>query len=1176
MSASAIKMGGVFVEIGADPKKFFAALNRVNKSLANMGKSLVSGGTKLTAAGVGMAAPIVAAVRQGARFESVLLGIRASTGATAAEIDKIKAASLQMSQALGVGPTEAAGGMLELLKAGMSLEAVLGGAGQAALQFAKVGEMDVAQAAVVMSDAMNVFGVSGTHAANTMSAAADASSTSIAQMAEAFSMSSAVAGLANQSIDDLSATLAILANAGVKGSDAGTSVKTMLMRLMAPAEDAAQAMAEVGLSVDAFRGADGKMKPMVEIIGTLSQAMAGLDQTAKDDIFRRIFGADAIRAASILSAAGVDGFQGMRDAMAQALPVGEKFKTLMSGMAGGGLQILAALQRLAIVISDALAPALAAIVPLITGALNGFAEFASQSKEAVVTFAKVAAGAIGVGGAMVGLGLSLQVTAFAFAGLGKAALVAIAPMRLLTASALGIGGAFASAVPGVAALASATGSAMVSAGSSVARFAAQSATQLAGFASAGIGGVMSFGSALQGVFASQFRIARFIGQSFSGAIVTAFSKMVMSVGVAKSAITSIAPAVMFVGKGFAALASDAARLAGPIARPFMQGAAAVAAFASSAARSVASYVTSVASAVTATVTANAKIAVAWAGSGLKAVYSFAAGVAVGMSAYVASVAAAVGASVASAAGIAVAWLSRAFPATAAFVAGAVSGFATYIASTVMAAAASVTNAVKSGVAWVASGLPGVTAFVSGAIGGLAAYLGSCAMAVAGSVASAAAVAAAWLAPLAPFALLAAAIAGAGALAYSFRGQIASAFSGVGELVGQASSAIGDTFSSAIADATVVFSDLYSIASTTFSGIYDAIAAGDLSGAMSIAWAGVQAVFLRGVEAILSAWYTAIGEIKKAFVSVGSAWDTNVTKPISMFGVRVAEAAKERAVLGAFDTTQGTVFDNESKKAARSRLKVAENLLSSSTVEGFAANRSAAETTMQSLQGVVDVGMGDGATDEQRKAGAAAAKEIEAFKSAIQMVQERFAQLGIKTAEERQAAIDQAKAEIDAVTQNNLSGIDLGAKKAQQRLTDLTSAAAAKRSDVEAIAGVQEALQSVQSLTELGKIGEQISGIMDRDTLTAEQEQKAIDAYNAAQKRIVAETQPTGDAAAQVVAGAGAAGEQSQQSMGSIAGTFSSLNLGAAFGGTTAAERTAKATEEIARNTRNMDGARVAA
>jgi TP901 family phage tail tape measure protein len=451
MSSSKVRAGQVYVEIGADPRKFFAALGKLNKAVGTMGRSLSMSGAALTGIGAGMAAPIVAAVAAGARFEDRLLAIKASTGATQGELDRVKSAAMGMSEALGVGPTEAAAGMLELLKAGMSLDAVLGGAGKAALEFAKVGEMDVGQAAVVMSDAMNVFGISGEKAANTLSSAADASSTSIAQMSEAFSMSSAVAALANQSIDDLSAALAILANNGVKGSDAGTSVKTMLMRLMAPADEAIGAFAQLGLSVDAFRGADGKMKPMVEIIRTLNGALAGMDRTAKDDIFRRIFGADAIRAASILTSAGAEGFANMQASMASALPVGEKYKVMMSGLSGAMGNIMASLERMSIAISDAVAPALASVIPFVGGLARSLVDFVTNNKEAVAQFAKLAVATIAVGGVLTGLGLSLQVASFAFGGILKACSIVAAPLNAVASLAMFIGTSFYNAIAGVVA-----------------------------------------------------------------------------------------------------------------------------------------------------------------------------------------------------------------------------------------------------------------------------------------------------------------------------------------------------------------------------------------------------------------------------------------------------------------------------------------------------------------------------------------------------------------------------------------------------------------------------------------------------------------------------------------------------------------------------------------------------
>lgn len=441
-NAGAIKGGGVFVEIGADPRKFFATLNKVNKAMGDMGRSLAGAGAKIGGIGVATLAPFAAAVRQGTAYQSTLLNIQASTGATAQELDKLKAASMQMSQAMGVGPTQIAGSFLELLKAGMSVEQVLGGAGQAAIEFATVGQMDVAAAGVVMADAMKVFGVSADTAANAISSAADASSTSIEGMSQAFSQVSAVAALANQSIGDTSAALAILANAGVKGSDAGTSLKTMLLRLMAPADEAVGALQSIGLSVASFRNADGSMKPLVEIIRTLNTAMGGMNQAAKDDIFKNIFGQDAIRAAAILTSTGVDGFNDMTGAMGKALSVGEKFKVMMGGLAGAGGNVLAAMQRAAIAISDAVGPALMEFGKQVVGALNWLTNFARENPKLISSIAQMAVSAIAAGSAFTGLGLSLQAVSFAAGGFLKTGSLLISPLTLSIKAAQSLGTAF--------------------------------------------------------------------------------------------------------------------------------------------------------------------------------------------------------------------------------------------------------------------------------------------------------------------------------------------------------------------------------------------------------------------------------------------------------------------------------------------------------------------------------------------------------------------------------------------------------------------------------------------------------------------------------------------------------------------------------------------------------------
>jgi TP901 family phage tail tape measure protein len=1030
--SAAIKAGGVFVEIGADPRQFFKGLNKVNKSLANMGKSMVAGGGRLAAAGLGMAAPIAAAVRQGAAFESTLLNIKASTNETAGNIDRVRASAMQMSKALGVGPTEAAQGMLELLKAGVPLEEVLNGVGKTAMEFAKVGDMDVAQAAVVMSDAMNVFKVSSDVAANALSSAADASSTSIAEMSQAFSMSSAVAGLAGQSIEDLSATLAILANNGVKGSDAGTSVKTMLMRLMAPADDAAAALTQVGLSTQSFRGADGKMKPMVEIIDTLNQAMGGLDQAAKDDVFRRIFGADAIRAASILSTAGVDGFEGMRDAMTKALPVGEKYKILMSGLAGSGAQVLAAMQRMAIAISDAVAPALASVVPFITGFIDGLTDFANKNKEAVAAFAKFAVAAVAVGSAMVGLGISLQVTSFGFAGIGKAAAFALSPMTMLIGAASGVGKSFALvAMPQTLKLANTIGSSMLgasasvlaftaTAGSAMAGFAASSATALTGFAASSAAGfVRMSGSAATAaqamfpVFFTGFNRGISAGAGFFSATLRGLNGVVMASSTLRSAM-------------FAVSGSGMARFVGDIV------------------------------------------------SGLTLTYKsfvwWATGASARMAQYAANLTGAVGKTIASTAAMSAAWLGSAARGVAAFVGSAVAGIGTYLAATVMA--------------------------------------------VAGSVASAAAVAAAWLAPLAPLLLLSAAAVGVGVAVKQFGPQIAGAFSGLAGYVTEAGGAIAGGFSTAVSDGIVVLGDLAKTATTTFNGVYEAVAAGDLSGAMDVLWAGLVAGWLRGTEALMSYVDPWVAAFQDVFTDIGSgiyiAWDKIYTDSSAILNTMGAW------IMGFFDNIANgvmTTFDN----------LVAGIQIAWTRVQGFITG---AKDTEQRVQAIKDE---NAARAEQR-------------------MQERP---GVNARTDK-AAAENAQAETQR--QQRVGAIMSGAEAEKAARQDENARRAADRR-----AGVVTAEDRLNELTTAKQA--------ERDAAKKAAEELAATTGASA-------ASPSEKAA---TAGAAAAGAESVISKGEVSGTFSSLNLGQAFSGGSIAERQLKTLESIDKNTKGMSGeGRVAA
>ena len=486
--------------------------------------------------------------------------------------------------------------------------------------------------------------------------------------------------------------------------------------------------------------------------------------------------------------------------------------------------------------------------------------------------------------------------------------------------------------------------------------------------------------------------------------------------------------------------------------------------------------------------------------------------------------------------------------------------AQYVVNLTGAVGSTIASTAAMAAAWVGSAARGVAVFVGGAVAGMATYLGSLAMAVAGSVASAAAVAAAWLAPLAPFALLAAAIAGAGALIYSFRGQIGAAFSGVGELVSQASGSIGEGFTAAVSDAVVVFGDLFVTAKQTFNGIYEAITAGDLAGAMDILWAGLVAGWLRGTEAIMSYVDPWLTTFQDAFTILGAGiyktWDglwTSVGNAINTAGAYMMGAFDNiiNPILASWDVLEagirkawirisGIFKDGEQKQAELDAVD--------------AEMKSRADRRANERPGIA------GRTARADEKNAQANKELEDRKKAVDADTQA-------TMEERQAANSQRAEERRAATQS-----------AEDNVGATTRRGKAKRVMDDQYSDLLKNIENATSLDQLRDLYGEFEALNNNGRLTSGQADIIDNAITDAQERIyrAGASMASSPVEKAATAGAEAAGAQSQTSMGQIAGTFSSLNLGQAFGGTSLAERTARAAEETARNTRDMKADRVAA
>lgn len=418
-SSADIRAGRAFVELYLQDNKFTRGLAVAEKQLRSwggkvstalskipkdLGSTISAAGTKMLALSASMAVPLGASVKAFVNVQTELAKLQAAANPTASEMGKIRDAVNGISQATGQGPANVAAAFTELLKAGTDVRTALGGAAETVVKFAKVAEMDAASAAVLVSDVLHVFakeGLSASQAVDILAQAADASSIDLHQLSMAFSMASAVAGATGVSLRDLAAAIGIMGNAGLKGSDAGTALKTMMLAVAAPSTTAAKAIERFGLN---FRDAAGNVKPLRAIIDELTAKLGGLDSESRDNALRDVFGTDAIRPALILMQQGVDGWDKFTSAMDSANGVGAKFDILMDTTAGSMERMWAAVQRAGAAIGEALAGPLTEFAKWVESTAGMMGQWVSQHEDAVVAVAKLTAGlaALGLGAKIFG------------------------------------------------------------------------------------------------------------------------------------------------------------------------------------------------------------------------------------------------------------------------------------------------------------------------------------------------------------------------------------------------------------------------------------------------------------------------------------------------------------------------------------------------------------------------------------------------------------------------------------------------------------------------------------------------------------------------------------------------------------------------------------------------------
>lgn len=275
--------------------------------------STVSNGM-LMVGGAGLAA-VGAAVKVFADFDEAMSTVQADTHESAANMELLRAAAVQMGADTQFSATEAAQGIDELAKAGVSTKDILGGGLAGALSLAAAGGLSVSEAAETAATALTIFKLQGKdvgHVADLLAAGAGKAQGGVSDLGMALKQSGLVASQTGLSIEETTGGLTAFAAAGLLSSDAGTSFKSMLQRLTPQSAEAQKKMDELGISA---YDAQGNFIGLSQFAGNLHDSLKDLTVEQRNSAMATIFGSDAVRAANVLYTEGEQGIQGWIDAV---------------------------------------------------------------------------------------------------------------------------------------------------------------------------------------------------------------------------------------------------------------------------------------------------------------------------------------------------------------------------------------------------------------------------------------------------------------------------------------------------------------------------------------------------------------------------------------------------------------------------------------------------------------------------------------------------------------------------------------------------------------------------------------------------------------------------------------------------------------------------------------------
>ena len=367
-------------------------VTKVGNNITGIGKSMTSVGSTLTkSVTVPLLGISTAGLKVASDFDSAMSGVKAISGATGEEFDALRAKAIELGGSTAFSANEVAEAMTEMAKAGWDSQQILDGMGGVLDAAAASGE-NLGTVSTIVADAITGFGMEAkesTRVADLLTQAANSGTIGINDLGESFKYIAPVAGSMGLSIEDVTTALSAMSMSGIKGSQAGTSLRGVLTRMVKPTDQVAAAMDELGI---VLTNSDGTFKSLDQILSEMRGSFSGLTDEQITYYAATLAGQEGMSGLLSLLNMSQEEYDEIAASMNNATGVAQETAAVMrDNLAADVEELGGSLESLAITLAEHIIPHLRTFVQWLTELVGKFAALDPETQKTILKFAGIAA-----------------------------------------------------------------------------------------------------------------------------------------------------------------------------------------------------------------------------------------------------------------------------------------------------------------------------------------------------------------------------------------------------------------------------------------------------------------------------------------------------------------------------------------------------------------------------------------------------------------------------------------------------------------------------------------------------------------------------------------------------------------------------------------------------------------